>query len=336
MTTLQAISNTDFSVFELPGVESFELYGVQITLSAAQFDGVQISDQVHFNNVVPEYYNEIYVRLGDTHLLDARQWTFTNWTFSATEEAGNHTLIEDSEGDDVIFGSTENDWVLSNGGNDIIRTGAGNDFVGFFFGSGNTTVNGGAGVDYIRLSLQDNTADLTLNLAVGGRDMGNGIKVSGFELMWFYSGSGNDRLTGGSLADEIVGNDGDDVLNGRDGADWLVGGHGADVLIGGAGTDTFTYSDVSDSNRTDGIDRIRSVEADDVIDLYTIDAIDGGEPDAFTYIGDQAFSGAAGELRVYQRGDKWIVAGDTDGDMIADLTIFVTQTATLTEANFLL
>ena len=338
--TIYFVSNdSDFSGVTLSGVTGFMLGGVQIILSYTQFDGIQISQNPHFVSIDPDVYNEVYVKVGDGHLIDARQWTFSNWGYSTTEDAGNHTLLEDSTGDDVIFGSTENDWVMINGGNDVIRTGAGNDVVVFSDGTGNTTVSGGSGTDYIWLTLRDSAEDLTIKLSDGGggRDIGNGLKVSGFERMVFHSGSGNDRLTGGALDDEIQGNDGNDVLFGGAGADSLEGGAGADVLAGGDGADTFHYYSVSDSCKASGIDRIRLVDADDSIDLFSIDAITGGNNnDSFTYIGAEAFSGQAGELRVFVHGDKLLIAGDTDGDKMADLTIAVTQTAALSELNFLL
>ena len=45
---------------------------------------------------------------------------------------------------------------------------------------------------------------------------------------------------------------------------------------------------------------------------------------AFTFIGEGAFSHTAGELRVVQSGSDFIVQGDVDGDGIADLVIQVT------------
>jgi Ca2+-binding RTX toxin-like protein len=49
--------------------------------------------------------------------------------------------------------------------------------------------------------------------------------------------TGNDTLTGGSLADTIYGGDNDDRLFGLGGNDILNGGAGNDLLNGGAGDD---------------------------------------------------------------------------------------------------
>ena len=338
MTTVQVFSDTDYSADTLPGVSGFVLYGVQLILTASQFDGLQISQQVNFQSLSPETYNEVYITMGDAHLIDARQWTFTNWGYSDTEEAGNHLLLEDGMGDDVIYGSSQNDFILSVGGNDVIKAGAGHDLVGIHSGGGTTTVHGGAGIDFLDVAMRDATVNLTVDISDGGgsRDIGSGLTIASFERLIFAAGSGDDRLTGRALDDELRGSDGKDILNGKGGADWLEGGAGADVLIGGSGNDMFTFSFTAESNRDTGIDVIRGVEAGDMIDLTGIDAVEGVGGSAFTFIGAEEFSGAAGELRVSARGERFIISGDTDGDKIADLTIVVTQTAALAEANFFL
>jgi hypothetical protein len=66
-------------------------------------------------------------------------------------------------------------------------------------------------------------------------------------------------------------------------------------------------------------------EADDLIDLSGIDAnSQTSENDAFAFIGAGAFTGVAGQLRAYQEGSTWIVAGDINGDGIADFLINLT------------
>ena len=49
-------------------------------------------------------------------------------------------------------------------------------------------------------------------------------------------GSGNDMLTGNSLANTLTGNDGHDTLTGSGGNDWLIGGLGDDNYVFGAAT----------------------------------------------------------------------------------------------------
>ena len=77
----------------------------------------------------------------------------------------------------------------------------------------------------------------------------------------------------------------------------------------------------------------------DTIDLSTIDAssVDVGNND-FTFIGDAAFGGIAGELR-YDTAvspGMTVVYGDTNGDGRADMEIRLTGTITLTDLDFML
>ena len=98
-------------------------------------------------------------------------------------------------------------------------------------------------------------------------------------------------LTGTSSADRLLGGAGNDTLKGFKGDDHIQGNGGADHLFGGDGSDTFVYAKVSDStpaapdvihNFARGIDKI---------DLTAIDAVAGGNNNAFVWIADSAFSG---------------------------------------------
>ena len=111
---------------------------------------------------------------------------------------------------------------------------------------------------------------------------------------------------------------GKDALDGGAGADQISGGNKRDHIVGGQGKDT-----------------IRAGNAGDRINLSLLDANTGttSNNDAFTFIGSNAFSGAAGQLRAYQDGSRWFVEGDTDGDGEADFVLAV-GTPPDTELNF--
>jgi serralysin len=132
---------------------------------------------------------------------------------------------------------------------------------------------------------------------------------------WMAGANGNDKLHGG---------DGDDILRGRGGDDVLLGSAGADRLVGGAGDDRFVFDDLRSSG-TLARDVIRDFQpGDDRIVLRAIDANANRAGDqAFKFIGDDAFSGKAGQLRYKHDTDVTIVAGDVDGDRIADFKIEV-------------
>jgi serralysin len=123
-----------------------------------------------------------------------------------------------------------------------------------------------------------------------------------------YGGNGNDLLVGGRA---------DDVIYGESGNDRLLGYFGADELWGGAGSDTFYFA-------IDGAtDRVRDFERGiDKLDVTGADAnLSAAGDQAFTFIGAASFSGKAGELRVYSDNNSYVVAGDVDGDRVADLVI---------------
>lgn len=117
-------------------------------------------------------------------------------------------------------------------------------------------------------------------------------------------GSARDLIWGNEVANSIDGGAGDDVIDGYE---------GADTLTGGAGADTFMFHVI------EGGDTITDfVSGSDKIDL-TGTGVD------FTWIGNAAFSGAAGQLR-FAGG---VLEGDVNGDGIADLSITVGGNAPL-------
>jgi hypothetical protein len=132
----------------------------------------------------------------------------------------------------------------------------------------------------------------------------------------FAGFGGHDRAVGGSGADALLGGRGADTLSGGAGADTVAGGRGRDVLEGGDGADVFVFAQSSLGR----IDVVRDFEAADMIDLSGVDADAGQNGDqAFRFVGADAFSGAAGELRYH--GGR--LSGDVDGDGHADLRIDV-------------
>jgi Ca2+-binding RTX toxin-like protein len=161
---------------------------------------------------------------------------------------------------------------------------------------GDDTVNGGGGDDIIDGGSGDDTLD---------------------------GESGDDILSGGSGDDALAGGSGDDVLNGGEGNDELTGGTGADLLIGGGGADRFIFGEVAESP-AQAPDLVFDFNAEqgDQIDVSGIDAISGTtEIDEFIFVGDDAFSGSAGELRFVDDGTDGLLEGDVNGDGTADLTI---------------
>jgi Ca2+-binding RTX toxin-like protein len=156
---------------------------------------------------------------------------------------------------------------------------------------------------------------------------------------WTVKGvDGNDRVTTLGGNDTLIGGNGNDTLSSGSGNDVLRGGAGADILTGGAGNDLFDFNAITESKGSTRDTITDFVQGSDKIDLSDIDPIAGlvGNQ-AFTFIGEAAFSGQAGQLRVdHSDPTKTVIYGDVNGDNVADFTLSVTGNINLTAADFLL
>ena len=123
-------------------------------------------------------------------------------------------------------------------------------------------------------------------------------------------------------------------------ADRLIGDLGGDLLTGGDGPDLFKLNSIAESTvASAGRDRITEFDAadGDQIDLQAIDAVAGVAGDqAFTFIGNNAFSPTAGELNYVVSGATTLLYGDVNGDAVADFSIALNNVPTLTAASLLL
>ncbi|MCQ4160817.1 hypothetical protein NON00_12855 [Roseomonas sp. GC11] len=176
-------------------------------------------------------------------------WTYVSGGTSFSLYAANsYITIADIERVQITTGSG-NDTLYDSTGNDVLKAGAGDDAVYSFYGS--DTLDGGAGTDFLYLDRSGSTANITFTLGKTAATLPDGTKVSNFEQVTFYAGSGNDTLVGGALSDTLYGGAGDDTLTGGDGGTSLYGGEGNDTLAGGALNDTL-YGDAGDDTLTGG------------------------------------------------------------------------------------
>ena len=138
-----------------------------------------------------------------------------------------------------------------------------------------------------------------------------------------YGGNGNDLLDGGAGADLLQGGAGDDTLSGGAGQDKLVGGPGQDVLTGGGGADKFVFTngDFAGPTLPDTITDFVPTDGDKIY-LNGMDAnTNTAAIDHFSFIGDHAFTGLAGQLRYAVSATGVTLMGDTNGDGVADFAI---------------
>ena len=150
-------------------------------------------------------------------------------------------------------------------------------------------------------------------------------------------GTGRDWLFGGDGDDALFGDRGVDTLQGDDGDDRLTGGLSRDYLDGGDGDDTFRFASVRDSRPgSSHRDQVQDFSpGDDLVDLRPIDAAAGTAGNqAFTFIGDEPFTGQAGQLRFDP--DSRLLQGDTTGDGRADFEVKFTTKVQLVADDFLL
>ncbi|HEX5658487.1 MAG TPA: calcium-binding protein, partial [Polyangiales bacterium] len=171
-----------------------------------------------------------------------------------TGGAGDDT-ISGGDGNDHVRGGPGADTLNGDAGNDSLDGGAAVDALNGGAGddvfdeeaspSGGDTLIGGLGVDLVDYSAR--TANLTVSMDGAAADDGaanenDNIKADVENIL---CGSGNDDITGNTLANRITAGDGNDVMRGGGGNDTFVEGtlaNGGDSIEGGLGVDLVDYS----------------------------------------------------------------------------------------------
>jgi Ca2+-binding RTX toxin-like protein len=162
--------------------------------------------------------------------------------------------IEGGGGNDAVLGSAGNDSLSGSAGNDTLSGGEGNDWLNG--GAGNDYLLGGAGVDVADFSLT--TGGITVNLTSGiATGEGNDVLK---EIENVIGGTGNDILTGDSLANRLLGGGGNDSLDGGANNDTLVGGLGLDTADFSRSTQAIILNLASGTAQGQGNDVLSEIE----------------------------------------------------------------------------
>jgi Ca2+-binding RTX toxin-like protein len=218
---------------------------------------------------------------------------------------------------DTVNGGAGYDGMFLRGNYTIDFTAAG--YTGLFTSIENLTLTSATDERYARGGGSEFDYNLTLSDAIVGAGQVltvSGALLMGTETMVFDASAESDgtlRLFGGRASDTLKGGALTDLIHGN---------LGADTLAGGGGADAFRYQNIAESN-SGSMDQILDfTTGTDKIELDRIDAntlVAGNQ--AFAWIGSDAFTGSAGQLRAYEQGGTWFVEGDVNGDSVADLVI---------------
>ena len=214
---------------------------------------------------------------------------------------------------------------------------------------------GGEGIDRVQsrldYTLGAEVENLTLKGPLAQSGTGNGLDnvlrgtagdntLSGLAgIDELYGNDGDDSLHGGGGNDRLEGGAGRDTISGANGDDQIVGGANKDTLFGGDGADTFFFDDGEVGGGASSADIVLDFDQaeGDKVHVRQIDANTGAGGDQnFTFIGDAAFTGVAGQLHYVHAGPNTFVEGDTDGDGTADFVIRLDGLHTLAAGDFVL
>jgi serralysin len=245
-----------------------------------------------------------------------------------------------------------------------VHGGAGTDMLSFFTSGTGVVVSLGAvgtqaATDVLSVSMErfENLGGSQFSDVLEGDDSTNVL----------YGDAGNDRLYGGGSDDHLFGDqslqphvengagrngfeaveadgardclyggDGNDVLEGGGYRDRMTGGSGVDTLLGGSGSDVFTFKNVADSGVGEGNRDLMDFAHSnwERLDLWRIDADVNTADDQAFFLGGSAFTNVAGELVQFVEGGHTVLAGDVDGDGVADFELEMMSDAVLVTEDF--
>jgi Ca2+-binding RTX toxin-like protein len=321
---------TDLTV---SGIEDLFLNGNKVVI-AGNLSGTGLSpDTIHYQGT------------SGADIFDGSRIT-SNHSVEANGRSGDDQLLGGA-GDDILDGGDGADRLSGGGNADRLVGGAGADTADY-----STSPKGKAGVG-VHVDLATNANSFG---DAAGDQLSSIENIRGSAFADSLRGDdGANRLWGEGGADELSGRAANDSLDGGAGNDLLNGGGGFDTLAGGIGKDRFVFSSAAEISVRSGsawaqFDRIADFEAGtasasgniDLIDLGAIDAnARTSKNDGFTFLGQAAFDGKAGQLRWQDGGAASngfkiaLVQGDLNGDRVADFQLELVYSGVLSASDFL-
>src|SRR6185369_5266220 len=196
--------------------------------------------------------------LSDTGGIDTVV-TDVNWTLGAGFEnvtaAGTGKVdMTGNELANLAIGNAGDNYFNMRSGNDTIQGGAGNDWVDMSrFGAasyGDDVIDGGDGFDTVNFAISAGqssaiVADLTAGMIRGG-GIGGAGSASVTSIEHVIGAGFNDSFKGSAVAENFEGREGNDTLDGRGGNDTLTGGTGSDSFVFATAPGTGNVDLVSD------------------------------------------------------------------------------------------
>jgi serralysin len=223
-------------------------------------------------------------------------------------------------GDSVYTWSPTTGQTFINGGA-FLTPGGNRVFMTVWDGGGNDTYNLSNYSDAVTIDLRPGEWTITSQVQLANLGLGNFARGNVANSLLYN----NDTR---SLIENAIGGSGNDIL---------VANQTTNRLTGGAGTDTFRFHSTGDSGLGGLADLLTDfVSGSDRIDLSSIDAnVNAGGDQAFSFIGSNAFTGVAGQLRYEVEGNNVRILADVDGNGVADMSILAT-TPTIVASDFIL
>lgn len=259
--------------------------------------------------------------------------TGTGMIFNSTSASRNVSSTNSTRLDSILFysierftvtGTSKDDTFSLYTTNSVINAGAGNDrvIVSPTIAGNIGTLNGGAGLDYLKLNLSKQTANLNftnlLNINVSGV-----ISATNFEQFDLTTGSGNDTVIQAGIVNGAVLRKDDFIKTGA-GNDTLNAGLGFDTVDGDTGIDhlivDYSVGDTGTGMTFNGSSLYGTASRNiSSTNSAFLDRIEFTEIDRFTVIGttkNDVITGAANKDIINAGAGNDTITGRAGGDIL--------------------